>query len=364
MESRPELKLPPLMTSRGMVIAVILSIAMISSAQTSSPEPGTFFRKYIHLSDAAIESIERGEPVTAELTSKTPDKIYIFGAVYIRARPEEYLKFATDMDRLRNLPRYIGIGRFSDPPKLSDLEGLTMKQDEITSMRSCKPGHCAVQLSADSMQRFQKEINWREPTAPSQATNLARQMILETLQRYIAGGNIAVGTYRDYSNSLPFAEQFQSLLSRQDFLPVYLPELNRFLLDYPNTELPNSESMFYWEKVDFGLKPTLRLNHAVIYRAEGPRGAAQVIAVKQLYASHYFQVALDLSAALTDTSRPEDSGFLLVTLKASRQEGVSGLLGSIRRKIIVSKTRSAQKGDLAAIKRTLETKLREQPAKE
>jgi hypothetical protein len=54
-----------------MVTAVILSVAMISSAQTPSPEPRTFFKKYIHLSDAAIESIERGEPFTAELTGET-----------------------------------------------------------------------------------------------------------------------------------------------------------------------------------------------------------------------------------------------------------------------------------------------------
>jgi hypothetical protein len=119
-----------------MVAAVILSVTMISSSQTPSPEPRTFFKKYIHLSDAAIESIERGEPVTAELMSETPDKIYIFGAVYIKARPELYLKFATDIDRLRNLPKYRGVGRLSDPPKLSDLDGLTLEQDEISSLGS------------------------------------------------------------------------------------------------------------------------------------------------------------------------------------------------------------------------------------
>jgi len=28
----------------------------------------------------------------------------------------------------------------------------------------------------------------------------------------------------------------------------------------PQTQLPNSESFFYWERVKFGLKPTLRMN--------------------------------------------------------------------------------------------------------
>ena len=179
-------------------------------------------------------------------------------------------------------------------------------------------------------------------------------MMLEILQGYIAGGNAALGAYRDYSNSLPISEQFESLLSRHDFLRAYFPDMNQFLLEYPHAALSDSESMFYWEKVDFGMKPTLRLNHAITYRASGPLGSVQILAVKQLYASHYFQVALDLSATLTDRTHPDQAGFFLVTVKASRQEGMSGLLGSILRKVIVSKTKSAEKQILAEIKMALE----------
>jgi len=48
------------------------------------------------------------------------------------------------------------------------------------------------------------------------------------------------------------------LLSRSKALPVYLPELDRYLLDYPEAGSENIQSEFYWEKVNFGLKPTLR----------------------------------------------------------------------------------------------------------
>jgi len=51
------------------------------------------------------------------------------------------------------------------------------------------------------------------------------------------------------------AEMFRSLLNRSQALPVYLPEFDRYLLDYPKIELRNSETAFYWEKVNFGLKP-------------------------------------------------------------------------------------------------------------
>jgi hypothetical protein len=35
----------------------------------------------------------------------------------------------------------------------------------------------------------------------------------------------------------------------------------------PTADLPGADSFYYWEKVTFGLKPTIRVNHAVIYRA-------------------------------------------------------------------------------------------------
>ena len=68
------------------------------------------------------------------------------------------------------------------------------------------------------------------------------------------------------------AETFDALLSGLKSLPVYLPDLNRVLLEYPAVELTNSHSAFYWEKVNFGLKPTTRIVQQIIYRGDGPTG--------------------------------------------------------------------------------------------
>jgi len=64
-------------------------------------------------------------------------------------------------------------------------------------------------------------------------------------------------------------DTFASLLSRSKALPVYLPELERYLLEYPEAKSEDIQSEFYWEKVNFGLKPTLRIVQAIVYR--GPR---------------------------------------------------------------------------------------------
>lgn len=179
-------------------------------------------------------------------------------------------------------------------------------------------------------------------------------MALDILRLYRRDGNRVLGTYVDSDEPFDVNAQLRALLARSEALSAYLPELNRYLLDYPNVNLANVESLFFWERVNFGLKPTLRLNHAIAYRSDGPRGTAHVVAVKQLYASHYLQLALDLTACVPENSRPGAGGFYLITLKGSTQRGLTGFTGSIVKRIVVSRTRSSQERMLIKIKRTLE----------
>ena len=78
------------------------------------------------------------------------------------------------------------------------------------------------------------------------------------------------------------------------------------------------------------------------------------VAIKQLYATHYFYTALDVSVCVDDGSAPSTPGFYLLTLKGSQQEGLTGVKGSMLRKVVVDKTRSSLESALASIKRTLE----------
>ena len=164
-----------------------------------------------------------------------------------------------------------------------------------------------------------------------------------------------MGTYRDKDHPANIADTFQSLVSRSKALPVYLPELDRYLLEYPKTNSKVIESQFYWEKVNFGLKPTLRIVQTIVYHGKSSSEPAYAVAEKQLYASHYFETALDLSVCVKDTEQPAKPGFYLITLKGSQQAGLTGFKGGIVRKVAVDKTRSSLERALASIKQKLET---------
>src|SRR6516225_499140 len=324
-------------------------------ATGNSAEPNKFFHEFVGLNDDEIREIREGKAVAKILDAPTADQVFVFGSVYINSTPERYLKFASDIDALRKLPSYLALRKFSDPPQLSDLTGFTLDEEDFKQLKNCKPGHCEVQLPSEAMEEFQRAVNWSAPDASDQANREAQKMALQALLDYKQGGNVALGTYRDKNHPAAVAETFASLLNRSKALPVYLPELREYLLNYPKADSSGIESEFYWEKVNFGLKPTIRLVQAIVYQGKSPERPAYAVAVKQLYASHYFESALDLTVCVKDDEHPDHSGFYLITIKGSQQAGLTGLKGGIVRKVAVDKTRSSLEKALGTIKAKLES---------
>ncbi len=340
------------------VLLALLLSPLIGSGipSTDKPaEPEKFFHEFIGLNDGQIREIREGKAIAKILDSPTADQVFVFGSVYINSTPERYLKFASDIDELRKLPSYIALRKFSDPPQLSDLTDFTMDEQDFKQLKNCKPGHCEVQLPTEAMEEFHRSVNWSAPDANDQANRLAQQMALQALLDYEQGGNAALGTYRDKNHPAVVVETFASLLSRSKALPVYLPEMHEYLLNYPKADSANIQSEFYWEKVNFGLKPTLRVVQAIVYQGKSPERPAYAVAVKQLYASHYFESALDLTVCVKDDEHPAHPGFYLITMKGSQQAGLTGLKGGIVRKVAVDKTRSSLEKALASIKQKLES---------
>ncbi len=304
------------------------------------------------MSEDQIAAIRSGKAVVKVVESPTPDEVFVFGSVYVEANPESYLKLVSDVDALRKLPGYVAIRGFSDPPQFSDLEGFTLEKQELDELKNCKEGHCDVQLPAEAMDGFKQSIDWSAPDVADRVNQLARKMALQALLNYMNGGNTALGVYRDKNHPAAVAETFETLITRLSALPVYLPELNEYLREYPKAKSDKVQAGFYWEEVNFGLKPTFRIVQRVVYRGTSPTDPAYALVEKQLYASHYFETALDLTLCVRDAQRP---GFYIITVKGSKQAGLTGLKGSMIRTVAVDKARSSLGRVLTTINQRLES---------
>src|SRR5580704_15029476 len=125
------------------LLLVVLSGPATPCFSQTNPNLQTYFKDYIGLSDDQIAAIRGGQAVAKTLHSRTPEEIFVFGAVYVNAAPDSYLKFSRDFERLRKLPAYLALSEISSPPQLSDLEGFTFERGDIKDLKSCKPGDCS-----------------------------------------------------------------------------------------------------------------------------------------------------------------------------------------------------------------------------
>ena len=338
-------------------MAVSLSVlAALAAGQASKKtlDLQTYFKQSVGLTDDQVAQIRGGQAFAKAMPSRTPAEIIVWGAVYVKATPDSYLKFSSDYDRLAKMPGYVAIRKISTPPQPADFKGFDADKDDIHAMKDCKPGDCDVQMPASSMEDFQKSIDWSAPDVDVRVNQLAQKKILEGVTAYQSQGNAILGVYNDKDHPTVVPDQFKYILSYSKVLPNYLPAFYNYLLTYPKGKPANVEDTFYWAKVSFGLKPTLRVVHVVTLRGKAPGEPAYAIAEKQLYSNHYFQTALDVTFCISDAGDPTRPGFYMIKAMGSEQAGLTGFKGSIVRKVAVGRSASSLEKSLAAIKGLLE----------
>ena len=356
-KGRNNLAISRLEINRIAVLATALLALAIAAARPTSAQDAKllkFFQESVALTSDQIGAIQSGKPVTKTLPSRTPAEVFLFGAIYIHATPESYLKFAEDFDRLRALPNYLALGVFSNPPQASDLKNFSFEDDDIKALKNCKPGDCLIQMPSSSIEALHRSIDWSAGEVDEQVNQQLQKTALDRLLEYQQQGNQALGVYNDKREPTEVPHQFAYMLSYSKALPENLPDFYRYLLDYPRARPANVDDKFYWARVKFGLKPTLRIVQMVTLRGTPADPVAYAIAQKQLYASHYFETALDLSFCVRGSDDSKRPGFYLIMAMGSEQAGLTGVKGSIVRKTAVGRSVSNLQSALTKIKSALE----------
>src|SRR5215471_2554721 len=254
---------------------VTLGLALSAPVQSIDPRLSELYAQ-VGLTAQERSAIDAGQPVAKVLSWGGPSEMYVFGAIHIDGPVEKYLSMARDVGHLAGTPGYLATGDLPATAKSADLSGLSLEADDIKALKTCREGDCDVQLPSSSIATFKSAVNWSQPDVSGEVNGLARGMVLDLVHEYRRGGNTALGVYRDKDQPARVADQFAAMVNRASKLPEFVPELRQFLLEYPEKDLRGGDNFFDWEKVNFGLKPTIRVNHGVIYRPADGSGSPAV----------------------------------------------------------------------------------------
>src|SRR5271157_5695605 len=284
--------------------ASVLTLGLIfgATAARAQRQPETFLQTRVGLSDSDIQKMDQGQVVTKVLDSG--DKKYgmlVFGGVYINSTVERFAESYRDVKSLLEDKVYLDVQAFNElgsPPKLSDFDRIAFPRKDIDALQKCKPNDCDLQVF--DVVALQKRIDWNSVDKYDQVNKFARQRLFEVVTTYISGG-------------------------------IY-----EHILEYPDGKLAGAMDFFYWENIDFGQGPTIRVNRVSMF----PKGVGvikYVVANEQLYASRYIRIALQVFYCVPDTANPGKPGFYLIEMNDSRLPDYGGLKLSVVRKIATGK---------------------------
>jgi hypothetical protein len=319
-------------------VAAIAGAAGVPAAGTADVLRATL-QKQLLLSDSELTSLTRGRPIVKTLPSAMGREMNTAGGVRIQsAAMARFVNQFKTLEGFKTSQFIKQIQKFSDPPRLSDLDALVLEQEDLDALRTCRVGACDVQLGAEDIKRFNAEVNWRSPNAPRDAASLYKAVLFAHLDKYRAGGMAQLLSYQDREATVRLAAETEGLLAATPSILEQAPAFHHHIRRYPAGASANIENFFYWSKEAFGFKPVVVLNHVSVY-TDAATGNV-LIATTQIYASHYLDGSIGIHALLPDSMSANEPGFYWLYMNRTRIGRLGGLLGAISRPIVQRRARA------------------------
>jgi hypothetical protein len=333
-------------------IGAILLVPLTNAAEVPSALEN-FLRTAARFSDDDVEHASEGRAVAKLLHSEEKRELAVIGVVQAAITREFYLKKFRDITNFKRSYAVPQIGKFSDPPVMSDLDGLELPAGDLKDLKKCRPGECKLRLSDEYILRFRDEIGAEAPDYPEQATRFFREMLLDYMKVYLSGGNAVLAEYHDHEKPAPILRDLDEILEESPYILQYTPELFRYLKEFPRNPPKAVEDFVYWSREEFGLKPVVSVTHVTIYQGVGEDQPAVLIASKQIYASHYFDASLGLTALVEGGVDGSELQYLIY-LNRTRAHGLGGTFSGVKRSLVGGRLRKSIEKTLFYTKARLE----------
>lgn len=341
------MKLPVWIAALG-----LLPVVAVASGAGIAP-PFAFLEPTVRVSQADRARLDTGG-VIARVLPADDGHIAFFAAARLKARPDALIEWTRAIDELKRGPMVLAVGRFSDSIADDDLDALILDPGEIDALRRCRVSGCDFKLAATEIHGLQEALRsagseWRDA-----AQREFRRILIARVRLHRQSGLLALPPYADHGGRMSVGEAFSAMTARSPWLTRGFPEIVNSLIAPRRTPPPAGESFYYWSRDRYGSgKTVVSVTYVQLLHAD--RAPQAMTVSTQLYASHYIDGALSVTAVVCDEAAPS---CYLTYLNRTRVDLLGGLFGVFKRAVIEDRVESEGPALMRDVARRLESRRR------
>jgi hypothetical protein len=317
---------------------------------TIDPTNGlAFMEPWVDLEQEERDTLSQRGVIVRSLPA-SDQQISVIAVCPIALSPEAFLA------RVRS-PGYVNRrelkgGRFGNPPSSGDLAGLSLDPGDIERLKRCVSGDCALNLADSEMSALQVVLNSPPRGQSTDVHQAFRQVVLNRLRQYQAGGLAAVPEYHDREDPVRPAAVFSEILRQTPYLKAHVPRVLAYLQQFPSGWTRHADSSMLWSKMMMNGKAVVMVTHLTVFRPDPtPLVPAVILAGKQVYASRYMNGDLRLTMLFADGA---GTSSYLVHVNRSHLDELNGRFSGIKRAALEGPIKAEAAEALAQLRDRLE----------
>ncbi|MBW2017538.1 MAG: hypothetical protein JRF57_10180 [Deltaproteobacteria bacterium] len=335
---------------------LILSGPFSVEAHERYPEgdPRGLLRGRLSLTAAEVRDIGQGKVVIKILNGGRKQELALLGIARINVPPDFFAaRYGKDGMCIETASARRK-GQFSHRPVLDDLSGLSLPLDELKELSRCRSTDCKVKADGTLMEKFRP----LDPSAPGfreRGNRIIREAMVAYVRKYLTRGDGALIEYCDKRTLIRAKDEMEDMIRCSSLLRDLAPELQTHLKEFPRRGSRDIEDLLYWTFESFdrrSLRPVFSIHHLARFSPPNP-SRGMIVASKQIYATHYFEVALGLTFILKDSRKKETGGLYLIHLNRSRID-ILRELPSFLAKRLFERVQGLLDRKMVALKKSLE----------
>ena len=340
------------MHARLLIVAGLFVAASAAVLADGQADPFAFFEPSVRL-DARDRTRLAKDDVIVRVLPADDGHVAVFATTRVTAPPDVLLQWTREITSFRQGSQVVAVGRFSDPVVESDLDALTLDDDELNTLRKCRVGNCDVKLTAPEVAEVQHAVRAAGKSWQDAAQRSFRRILIARVRLHRERGLLAFPQFADRSRRMSVGEAFSAIVARSPYLARALPTVVNALLAPSQQSAPVDDSFYYWSHDRYGAgRPVVTVTYVRLLRRNDPGIPNSLTVSTQIFASHYTEGALGLTAVTCDEA---GTTCYLAYLNRTQVDFLGGVFGAFKRAAIHGRIESDTPHLLREVRERLES---------